>query len=127
MRAITVPTLYSGDYTYEAGQLFIWTGAELATTIVAASIPILRALLSDIVKSSKSRRQEVTELNTFTTLKDEGGIRVTHTTTVTRSASKKVPERLSPSFAAHTDTENLLEESIPVSPGPTYHSYVQKY
>ncbi|KAF3760941.1 hypothetical protein M406DRAFT_220816, partial [Cryphonectria parasitica EP155] len=48
MRSITVPTLSSSDYTYETGQLFIWTGAELATTIVAASIPVLRALFSDL-------------------------------------------------------------------------------
>lgn len=124
MRAVTVPSLYTGDYTYAAGQLFIWTGAELATTIVAASIPILRALLSDIVRS-RSPRKTLTELNTFKTLKDERGIRVTHTTTITRSPSKKVVEHDAPDFS--TDTENLLEEQLPMSPGPTYHSYVQKY
>ncbi|PSR90350.1 hypothetical protein BD289DRAFT_354458, partial [Coniella lustricola] len=45
MRAITVGALYSGDYTYDEGQLFIWTGAEIAMTIVATSIPILRTLV----------------------------------------------------------------------------------
>lgn len=124
MRAITVPSLYSGDYTYEAGQLFIWTGAELATTIVAASIPILRALLSDIVRS-RSPKKTFTELNTFKSLKDEGGIRVTHTTTITRTPSKRMLDRRPQGYT--TDTENLLDEQLPVSPGPTYHSYVQKY
>lgn len=125
MRAVTVPSLYSGDYTYEAGQLFIWTGAELATTIVAASIPILRVLLSDIVKSA---RKTVSELNTFKTLKDEAGIRVTHTTTITRSPSKRAVELEAleaPGFP--TDTENLLDKELPMTPGPAYHSYIQKH
>lgn len=124
MRAVTVPSLYSGDYTYEAGQLFIWTGAELASTIVAASIPILRALLSDIVRS-RSPRKTLTELNTFKPLGEEGVIRVTHTTTITRTPSKRLLERASPDST--TDTENLLDVQIPISPGPTYHSYIQKH
>lgn len=124
MRAITVPTLSGDDYSYEAGQLFIWTGAELAMTIVAASIPILRALLSDFVHS-KYPRQEPTELETF---KKEGdGIWVVKTTTITRSAST------ASSAAEHGMARGFAEPPLtpltpltPDTPGPTYHSFLQK-
>lgn len=56
VRAVEVPSLYATDYTYEASKLLIWTAAELATTIIATSIPILRALLRDIVTSSYRNR-----------------------------------------------------------------------
>ncbi|KUI55848.1 hypothetical protein VP1G_03182 [Cytospora mali] len=56
VRAVEVPSLYASDYTYEASRLLIWTAAELATTIIAASIPVLRALLRDIVNSSYKNR-----------------------------------------------------------------------
>lgn len=132
MRAVTVPTLYADDYSYEAGQLFIWTGAELATTIVAASIPILRALLSDIVHSTRRYRYPgggaMTELNTFKSMRDGDGILVTKTTQITRSLSTAERGKLS-----REDSDSLLSPTTPMtpmtplSPGPTYHSYVQKY
>ncbi|ROV91508.1 hypothetical protein VMCG_09430 [Cytospora schulzeri] len=56
VRAVEVPSLYAEDYTYEASKLLIWTAAELATTIIATSIPVLRALLRDIVTSSYRNR-----------------------------------------------------------------------
>lgn len=64
VRAIQVPALQAKDYTYDSGELFIWTGAELATTIIAASIPVLRMLLRDIVSSTCQRNQD-TAMNTF--------------------------------------------------------------
>lgn len=117
MRALTVPTLYTSDYTYESGQLFIWTSAELAVTIVAASIPILRALFSDLVTSRYNRG--VTELNTFQTLKDGDGIRVTKETIITRTPSNA--ERGAAGWIK--DDEEPLS---PATPGPTYHSFLQK-
>lgn len=119
MRAITVPTLSGNDYTYQAGQLFIWTGAELATTIVAASIPILRAL---IIELKTSRYPAVTELNTFKSMGERGGIQVTRTTVITRSASKA--ERAQEQQG--DDEDGLLTPLTPLTPVPTYHSYVQK-
>lgn len=133
MRAITVPTLNGTDYSYEAGQLFIWTGAELATTIVAASIPILRVLLSDMVHSRYPH--PATELKS---LKDEEGIRVTRTTVITRSPSNAergnwrgdAQTLAIPTSAEHGmwkgDADSLTMPSTPDTPGPTYHSFLQK-
>lgn len=56
VRAVEVPSLYASDYPYEASKLLIWTAAELATTIIATSIPVLRALLRDFVHSSYRNR-----------------------------------------------------------------------
>lgn len=117
MRAITVPTLNGSDYSYQSGQLFIWTGAELATTIVAASIPILRALVSEL---RTGRNSENTELNTFKSMGERGGIQVTRTTIITRTASKAERAR-----KMQDDEDGLLTPLTPMTPVPTYHSYVQ--
>lgn len=63
-RAVHIPALYSRDYTFDEGELFIWTAAELATTIIATSIPVLRALMRSIVQSTTRHR---TGVNTFKT------------------------------------------------------------
>lgn len=63
-RAVHIPALYSNDYTFDEANLFIWTAAELATTIIATSIPVLRALLRNIVQSATRNK---TGVNTFKT------------------------------------------------------------
>lgn len=122
MRAYTVPTLSGNDYTYQAGLLFIWTGAEVASTIVAASIPILRVLVSEL---KHSRYPGVAPLNTFKSMADGGGggIHVTKETIVSRSLSNAHRERKS----SLDDGDELLKPSPPTTPMPTYHyhSYVQ--
>lgn len=117
MRAVTVPALYAKDYSYAGGLLLIWTGAELATTIVAASIPILRVLLHDMVHSKY--RRGATELNTFKSARDGEGIRVTRTTVITRSPSEA--ER---GVKSKEDSDSMLTLSTPETPVPTYHSYI---
>ncbi|KAF3763980.1 hypothetical protein M406DRAFT_240457, partial [Cryphonectria parasitica EP155] len=44
-RAYHIPALYSNDYSWDESTLFVWTAAEMATTIIATSIPVLRVLL----------------------------------------------------------------------------------
>lgn len=121
MRALTVPTLSGTDYTYQAGLLFIWTAAELASTIVAASIPILRVLISEL----RTRYPGVTELNTIKTMglrgEDGGGIQVTKETIISRSVSKAERGRRH----SRDDHDSLLTPLTPLTPLPTYHSYVQ--
>jgi hypothetical protein len=40
--------LASSDFTLEGGELIIWASTEISTTIVAASIPVLRTLVKDL-------------------------------------------------------------------------------
>lgn len=56
VRAVEVPNLWAPDYPYDESKLLIWTAAELATTIIAASIPVLRALFNNIINSSYQKR-----------------------------------------------------------------------
>lgn len=49
MRCLKTPLISSTDLSYEAGQLSIWTVAEISTTIMAASIPVLRILVRRVV------------------------------------------------------------------------------
>ncbi|KAH7109981.1 hypothetical protein EDB81DRAFT_832718 [Dactylonectria macrodidyma] len=45
-------TRASTDFSYNGARLLIWGSAEIAVTIIAASIPILRVLVSDIHSSA---------------------------------------------------------------------------
>lgn len=54
MKCVSLPTLANGDFTYDGAALVIWGNAEVATTIMAASIPVLRVLFMH-VKSSAER------------------------------------------------------------------------
>lgn len=67
MRAIYLPALYTQDYTWDEASLFVWTATELATTIVAASIPVLRPLLRSLVNSTQRREGRTGVTNTFKT------------------------------------------------------------
>lgn len=49
MRCLKIPLLLTDDFTFESGQLSIWSAAEIATTIMATSIPVLRLWLKKIV------------------------------------------------------------------------------
>ncbi|KAH8197362.1 hypothetical protein TruAng_008455 [Truncatella angustata] len=49
VRCINVRLLYEEDFTFEAGILAMWTAAEMSVTIIAASIPVLRILIRNIV------------------------------------------------------------------------------
>lgn len=49
MRCLKIPLLLTDDFTFESGQLSIWSAAEIATTIMAASIPVLRLWLKTMV------------------------------------------------------------------------------
>lgn len=49
MRCLKIPLLLTQDFTFESGQLSIWSAAEIATTIMATSIPVLRLWLKQIV------------------------------------------------------------------------------
>lgn len=59
-RAIRLSSLNTADFSYSESELFILTGAELATTITAASIPVLRPLLRsgfrNILQSTRTNR-----------------------------------------------------------------------
>lgn len=49
VRCIKLPLLQSDDFTFRSGELAIWTVAEIATTIMATSIPVLRVFLQKMV------------------------------------------------------------------------------
>lgn len=49
VRCINIRLLYEEDFTFEAGILAMWTAAEMSVTIIAASIPVLRILVRNIV------------------------------------------------------------------------------
>ncbi|KAF6814460.1 hypothetical protein CSOJ01_04011 [Colletotrichum sojae] len=53
VKCTTIPTLLSGDFTYDGSDLVIWGTAESGVTIVAASIPVLRVLVRDVASSAR--------------------------------------------------------------------------
>ncbi|KAF7532054.1 hypothetical protein G7054_g8319 [Neopestalotiopsis clavispora] len=59
VRCLTIPLLVSHDTTYLSANVMIWTAAEIATTIMAASIPVLRVFLRRIVTVRQSHSSNV--------------------------------------------------------------------
>ncbi|CAN8106175.1 unnamed protein product [Discula destructiva] len=116
MRAIMISALTGSDFPYKAGQLFIWTGAELTCTIVAASVFILRVPVSEM---KHSRYPDFAELNTFKPMGQGGGIHVTKETIISRSPSTRVANR---GYMDREDEDGLL---TPMAPAATYHSYIK--
>ncbi|KAM7185679.1 hypothetical protein V8F20_011703 [Naviculisporaceae sp. PSN 640] len=51
-----IPVIVDGDFTYESYNLVIWGSAEVAITIVAASIPVLRVLFRELREATTRRR-----------------------------------------------------------------------
>ncbi|KKA29668.1 hypothetical protein TD95_001364 [Thielaviopsis punctulata] len=51
IKASKIPSLSSGDFTYYGAELVIWSAAEVGTTVMAASIPILRVLITHMKTS----------------------------------------------------------------------------
>ena len=63
IRCSKIPLLVEHDFIFEDGHLAVWTIAEIATTIVAASIPALRVLYLDHRPSG--RRHKSYAMSTF--------------------------------------------------------------
>lgn len=61
MRCLKIPLLLTDDFTFESGQLSIWSAAEIATTIMATSIPVLRLWLKTIVSVHSRYRLSSTD------------------------------------------------------------------
>nr|MCV5142752.1 hypothetical protein [Escherichia coli] len=55
IKASELPTMGNSNFTFDSVNLVIWGIAESAITIVAASIPILRALLKEATRGTGSR------------------------------------------------------------------------
>ncbi|KAK4214934.1 hypothetical protein QBC37DRAFT_439838 [Rhypophila decipiens] len=51
-----IPVMLDGDFTYEGHHLIIWGSAEVAITIMAASIPVLRVLVRELREATTRRR-----------------------------------------------------------------------
>ncbi|KAK2012054.1 hypothetical protein LZ32DRAFT_560233 [Colletotrichum eremochloae] len=94
IKCSVLPTLASeADWTYEIGQLAIWGIVEPGVTITAASIPVLRVLIRDVVTAT----QKYYNSSGFGSFKSrvghEGSTRQNNTVTVTTSSQKSPPGR----------------------------------
>ncbi|KAH8891803.1 hypothetical protein GQ53DRAFT_746288 [Thozetella sp. PMI_491] len=62
IKCTTIPLLESGDFTFDATPLVLWGFAECTSTIIGASIPMLRPLFI----SQRSRSINLTNMPSFT-------------------------------------------------------------
>ncbi|TLD33715.1 hypothetical protein PspLS_00016 [Pyricularia sp. CBS 133598] len=53
VKASHIPELSRGDFSYDGYPLVVWSAAEVALTIMAACIPVLRVLIRDVKNASK--------------------------------------------------------------------------
>ncbi|KAL8403965.1 hypothetical protein RB594_009010 [Gaeumannomyces avenae] len=52
-KSTQIPALAKGDFTYDGFGLVVWGSCEVAMTIIAACIPVLRVLVRDVKKSTR--------------------------------------------------------------------------
>ncbi|EGO55031.1 hypothetical protein NEUTE1DRAFT_147678 [Neurospora tetrasperma FGSC 2508] len=73
IKASELPTIGNSNFTFASTNLVIWGIAESAITVVAASIPILRALLKDMERGSRLPPPPPAEFYNLTSLESESG------------------------------------------------------
>ncbi|KAK5662132.1 hypothetical protein OQA88_8037 [Cercophora sp. LCS_1] len=56
IKSSKIPLVLDGDFTYEGYDLVIWGAAEVAITICAASVPLLRVLVREVRNRTTQRR-----------------------------------------------------------------------
>ncbi|KAK2045738.1 hypothetical protein LZ31DRAFT_583897 [Colletotrichum somersetense] len=86
IKCFTIPTILSGDFTYEASQLAIWGQSETGVTIIAASIPVLRVLIRDVASNA---RKYYGSSGSRTGIGRGGNLGRTNTVTVTTTSPQK--------------------------------------
>ncbi|KAK8064486.1 hypothetical protein PG994_007124 [Apiospora phragmitis] len=90
IRCSKIPLLAKPDLSFEDGHLAIWTITEITTTIVAASIPVLRVFYRDIRPSYGRRKSYI--MSTFDgTFPSASNIKhgLSRTATIITSANRK--------------------------------------
>ncbi|KAK2771248.1 hypothetical protein CKAH01_14397 [Colletotrichum kahawae] len=88
VKCTTIPTLLSGDFTYDGSDLVIWGTCESGVTIAAASIPVLRVLVRDVASTARKYYGGSTGTRTGRSQIGGGGITRTNTVTVTTTTRK---------------------------------------
>ncbi|KAB5585117.1 hypothetical protein GE09DRAFT_15318 [Coniochaeta sp. 2T2.1] len=56
VKSAKIPLLADGDFTFQGYNLAAWGAAEVATTIMASSIPVLRVLIREVKATVTNRR-----------------------------------------------------------------------
>lgn len=117
MRCVKIPLIDSNDFSFHSGQLAIWTAAEIATTIMATSIPVLRVFLRRMVTAHPGNGEGINRYHRSTAdglflkslhIASKGS---QHTTTVTSRGCEPGSLKHSPSWRrkGQGDTSPSLE------------------
>ncbi|KAH7024744.1 uncharacterized protein B0I36DRAFT_416345 [Microdochium trichocladiopsis] len=114
MKCVKIPILGSQDFTLHGGELTIWASAEIATTIMAASIPVLRTLLRDVKSSSSgnSPLRERTTTSPYQLATSAPALPATPTTTTTSASSTTMRTTLT--TAATRESWQAPPQRVPV-------------
>ncbi|KAK1585766.1 uncharacterized protein LY79DRAFT_518243 [Colletotrichum navitas] len=83
-----LPSLLSGDITYDGSRLAIWGACETGVTIMAASIPVLRVLIRDVAASTRKYYGSSGSGIDKSRIGHEASLKRTNTATVTTSPQK---------------------------------------
>ncbi|KZL85872.1 hypothetical protein CI238_11171 [Colletotrichum incanum] len=88
VKCTTLPTLLSGDFTYDGSELAIWGTCESGVTIMAASIPVLRVLVRDVSSTARKYYGSSGIRTNRSRFGPGGGVQRSNTVTVTTSMRK---------------------------------------
>ncbi|KAH8904155.1 hypothetical protein BR93DRAFT_946918 [Coniochaeta sp. PMI_546] len=87
VKSAKIPLLADGDFTFQGYNLVAWGAAEVATTIMASSIPVLRVLIRE-VKATTRRLNASSSDDTYHT-KSYGAGSMARSNTIVVAASQK--------------------------------------
>ncbi|KAK8044234.1 hypothetical protein PG993_004258 [Apiospora rasikravindrae] len=95
VKTIKLNNLRNEDFSFNGGDLQIWSIVEIAMTLIAASIPVLRPFLRDAISSAgRYISADASDVRT-----DPYGRRKSQATTSTRTNTGSTPPRRGPSSA----------------------------
>ncbi|KAK3312689.1 hypothetical protein B0H66DRAFT_643870 [Apodospora peruviana] len=123
VKCSTIPVILNGDFTFEGYNLVIWGSGEVAITIVAASIPVLRVLVREVRVATRRRygyspTGGVESGSHMKMKKDQtasaGTVQRSNSTIVTVTSGYKPGKRMSGSFSTLDDLESgsMSEETM---------------
>jgi len=108
VKTTEIPTLDSPDFSYVAAPLVLWSAAESAVTIMAASIPVLRTIFRDLGSLSMMRRYASGNPDTQSSSLNADDRKCAPVEKATTVSSSSGSEQHTPTDGLTGDTESVL-------------------
>ncbi|KAK1996942.1 hypothetical protein LX36DRAFT_579471 [Colletotrichum falcatum] len=112
IKCTTLPTLLSGDFTFDGSRLAVWGTCESGVTIMATSIPVLRVLIRDVATTARKYYGSSGTRTNKSRIDRGDSLNRTNTVTVTTSSPQKGSFRRKWEKLADDRSDNSADSDI---------------